>query len=72
MRATISRKISFWCREEDLNLHGFPRWLLKPVRLPFRHPGVHLHCRGSRAILKEDLITFDDPSQHLHKRICKS
>ncbi len=30
------------CRGEDLNLHGFPRWILNPVRIPFRHLGINI------------------------------
>ena len=34
--ALIERIFKIWAGE-DLNLHGFLRWFLKPVRLPFRH-----------------------------------
>ena len=28
------------CRRRESNSHGFPRWVLNPVRLPFRHSDI--------------------------------
>ena len=36
---TKSNNKLIWCPGRDLNSHGFLHWLLKPARLPLRHPG---------------------------------
>ena len=32
--ANSQNSVSDWCERGDLNPHGFPRWILSPVRLP--------------------------------------
>ena len=33
-RGNSENSVSDWCERGDLNPHGFPRWILSPVRLP--------------------------------------
>lgn len=42
MSCFIDDELEIWCGRRDLNPHDLRHWLLRPARLPFRHPRVRV------------------------------
>jgi hypothetical protein len=64
-RVVVTRYCVRRCERQELNLHGFPHWILSPARLPI--PPLSQTCYATTVCGKPLSLSSADFPPHLHK-----